>query len=84
MIHPVLLVHFRFGKTHVCFSSFSGRAFVERNVAEDVLDDYDKNTLMAEVNTMTSQKMSIANKISQDRVAEMDKLHKETMAKYGR
>ena len=48
------------------------------------LDDYDKNTLMAEVNTMTSQKMSIANKISQDRVAEMDKLHKETMAKYGR
>ena len=48
------------------------------------LDDYDKNTLMAEVNTMTSQKMSVANKISQDRVAEMDKLHKETMAKYGR
>ena len=38
MIHPVLLVHFRFGKTHVCFSSFSGRAFVERNVAEDVLE----------------------------------------------
>ena len=48
------------------------------------LDDYDKNTLMAEVNTMTSQKMSVANKISQERVAEMDKLHKETMAKYGR
>ena len=48
------------------------------------LDDYDKNTLMAEVNTMTSQKMSVANKISQERVAEMDKMHKETMAKYGR
>ena len=48
------------------------------------LDDYDKNTLMAEVNTMTSQKMSVANKISQERVAEMDQLHKETMAKYGR
>ena len=48
------------------------------------LDEYDKNTLMAEVNTMTSQKMSVANKISQERVAEMDKLHKETMAKYGR
>ena len=50
----------------------------------DSLDDYDRNTLMAEVNTMTSQKMSVANKISQERVAEMDKLHKETMAKYGR
>ena len=48
------------------------------------LDEYDKNTLMAEVNTMTSQKMSVANKISQERVAEMDKLHKESMAKYGR
>ena len=50
----------------------------------DSLDDYDRNTLMAQVNTMTSQKMSVANKISQDRVVEMDKMHKETMAKYGR
>ena len=50
----------------------------------DSLDDYDSNTLMAQVNVMTSQKMSVANKISQDRVAEMDKMHKETMAKYGR
>ena len=50
----------------------------------DSLDDYDRNTLMAEVNTMTSQKMSVANKISQERVAEMDKLHMETIAKYGR
>lgn len=50
----------------------------------DSLDDYDRNTLMAQVNVMTSQKMSVANKISQDRVAEMDKMHKETMAKYGR
>jgi len=50
----------------------------------DSLDDYDRNTLMAQVNTMTSQRMSVANKVSQDRVAEMDKMHKETMAKYGR
>ena len=50
----------------------------------DSLDDYDRNTLMAQVNVMTSQKMSVANKISLDRVGEMDKMHKETMAKYGR
>ena len=50
----------------------------------DSLDDYDRNTLMAQVNVMTSQKMSVANKISQDRVAEMDKMHKETIAQYGR
>ena len=50
----------------------------------DSLDDYDRSTLMAQVNTMTSQRMSVANKVSQDRVAEMDKMHKETMAKYGR
>jgi len=50
----------------------------------DSLDDYDRNTLMAQVNTMTSQRMTVAHKVSQERVAEMDKLHKETMAKYGR
>jgi hypothetical protein len=50
----------------------------------DSLDDYDRNTLMGQVNTMTSQKMSVAQRVSQDRVAEMDKMHKETMAKYGR
>ena len=50
----------------------------------DSLDDYDRNTLMAQVNQMTSQKMAVAQKISQERVAEMDKMHQETMAKYGR
>jgi len=54
------------------------------HVLLDSLDDYDRSTLMAQVNTMTSQRMSVANKVSQDRVAEMDKMHKETMAKYGR
>ena len=50
----------------------------------DSLDDYDRSTLMAQVNTITSQKMSVANKVNQDRVAEMDRMHKETIAKYGR
>ena len=50
----------------------------------DSLDDYDRNTLMSQVNTMTSQKMAVAQRVSNDRVVEMDKMHKETMAKYGR
>ena len=50
----------------------------------DSLDDYDRSTLMAQVNTMTSQKMAVAQRVSNDRVAEMDKMHRETMAKYGR
>jgi hypothetical protein len=50
----------------------------------DSLDDYDRNTLMGQVNTITSQKMSVAQKINQERVTEMDNMHKETMEKYGR
>ena len=48
------------------------------------LDGYDRSTLMAQVNSITSQKMSVANKVNQERVAEMDKMHKETLAQYGR
>ena len=50
----------------------------------DSLDDYDRNTLMSQVNLMTSQKMAVAQKVNQERLAEMDKMHQETMAKYGR
>ena len=50
----------------------------------DSLDDYDRNTLMGQVNLMTSQKMAVAHKIGQDRVAEMDKMHQEAVSKYGR
>jgi len=50
----------------------------------DSLDDYDRNTLMAQVNLMTSQKMAVAQKVNQERLAEMDKMHQETMSKYGR
>tara|TARA_R100001443_G_scaffold115726_1_gene134168 strand:- start:5315 stop:5890 length:576 start_codon:yes stop_codon:yes gene_type:complete len=56
----------------------------EVSILVSSLDDYDRSTLMAQVNTITSQKMSVANKVNQERVAEMDKLHKETMAQYGR
>ena len=50
----------------------------------DSIDDYDRNTLMAQVNSVTSQKMSVAQKINQERLAEMDRMHQETMSKYGR
>jgi len=50
----------------------------------DSLDDYDRNTLMSQVNLMTSQKMSVTQKINQERVAEMDKMHQEAMEQYGR
>ena len=50
----------------------------------DSIDDYDRNTLMAQVNSVTSQKMAVAQKINQERLAEMDKMHEETMTKYGR
>jgi hypothetical protein len=56
----------------------------EVTILLDSLDEYDRNTLMAQVNTMTSQKMAVAQKINQDRMGEMDRMHKENMAKYGR
>ena len=58
--------------------------FDQVQVLLDSLDDYDRNTLLSQVNTMTSQKMAVAQRVSQERVAEMDRMHKETMAKYGR
>ena len=59
-------------------------SYDEVQILLDSLDDYDRNTLMSQVNTMTSQKMAVAQRVSQDRVTEMDKMHQETMAKYGR
>jgi hypothetical protein len=56
----------------------------EVSILVSSLDDYDRSTLMAQVNSITSQKMSVANKVNQERVAEMDKMHKETIAQYGR
>ena len=50
----------------------------------DSLDDYYRNTLMGQVNIVTSQKMSVAQKINQERLAEMDKMHQEAKSSYGR
>jgi len=50
----------------------------------DTLDEYDRNTLLGQVNTLTSHRMSVANKIGQERMAEVQKLQEETFTKYGR
>jgi len=50
----------------------------------DSLDEYDRNTLLGQVNTLTSQRMSVANKIGQERIAEIKKMEADTFAKYGR
>ena len=59
-------------------------SYDEVKILLDSIDDYDRNTLMAQVNSVTSQKMSVAQKINQERLAEMDRMHQETMSKYGR
>ena len=59
-------------------------SYDEVKILLDSIDDYDRSTLMAQVNSMTSQKMAVAQKINQERVTEMDNMHKETMEKYGR
>ena len=38
-------------------------SYDEVQILLDSLDDYDRNTLMSQVNTMTSQKMAVAQKI---------------------
>ena len=50
----------------------------------DSLDEYDRNTLLGQVNILTSQRMSVANKIGKERMAEVQKVQEETFAKYGR
>ena len=41
----------------------------------DVLDDYDRNTLMAYVNLLTSQKAEAAKRVLDQRNDELNKMH---------
>jgi len=50
----------------------------------DTLDEYDRNTLLGQVNILTSQRMTVANKIGKERMAEVKKMQEETFAQYGR
>jgi hypothetical protein len=58
--------------------------YAQIKILLDSLDEYDRNTLLGQVNVLTSQRMSVANKIGQERMAEVQKMQEETFAKYGR
>ena len=45
----------------------------------DVCDQNDRDNLMAQVNTLTSEKMSVAQAIADERMAEVNELHTKMM-----
>ena len=49
----------------------------------DVCDQNDKDNLMAQVNTLTSEKMSVAQAIADERMAEVNELHTKMMGDVG-
>ena len=49
----------------------------------DVCDQNDKDNLMAQVNTLTSEKMSVAQAIADERMAEVNGLHTKMMEDAG-
>jgi len=49
----------------------------------DALDDYDRETLISYVNTLTSEKASIAQKINQERLEELNQMQSQVSAELG-
>jgi len=49
----------------------------------DALDDYDRETLISYVNTLTSEKASIAQKINQERIEELNQMQSQVSAELG-
>jgi len=49
----------------------------------DALDDYDRETLLSYVNTLTSEKASIAHKINQERLEELNQMQSQLNAELG-
>ena len=49
----------------------------------DVCDQNDKDNLMAQVNTLTSEKMSVAQAIADERMTEVNELHTKMMGDVG-
>ena len=49
----------------------------------DVCDQNDRDNLMAQVNTLTSEKMSVAQAIADERMAEVNELHTKMMGDVG-
>ena len=49
--------------------------YAEIQALLDVCDQNDRDNLMAQVNTLTSEKMSVAQAIADERMAEVNELH---------
>ena len=49
----------------------------------DALDDYDRETLLSYVNTLTSEKATIAQKINQERLDELNQMQREVSTELG-
>ena len=49
----------------------------------DVCDQNDRDNLMAQVNTLTSEKMSVAQAIADERMSEVNELHTKMMGDIG-
>ena len=46
----------------------------------DAVDDYDRESLLAYVNTLTAEKAVVAHRINEERVDEMNQMRAEMMA----
>ena len=49
----------------------------------DALDDYDRDTLLSYVNTLNSQKATIAHKINQERLEELNQMQRDVKMELG-
>jgi hypothetical protein len=49
----------------------------------DALDDYDKDTLISYVNSLTSEKASVAQRINQERIEELNQMQSKLSAEMG-
>ena len=49
----------------------------------DALDDYDRDTLLSYVNTLTSEKATIAHKINQERLEELNQMQRDVKMELG-
>ena len=54
-------------------------SFEEVRLLIDAVDEYDRETLMAYVNTLTSEKAIVAQQINQERTEELNKMRSEMM-----
>ena len=46
----------------------------------DALDDYDRETLLSYVNSLTSEKAIVAHRVNQERMEELNKMERQVAA----